>query len=299
MDTPNNFRGTPRVPKSAPTKRESTPPTDYIMPERELYFVHVAWQSFAVRGVYTVVQIVIKTCIEQVSAAISMSAKDLKFYQKCENDARNFASELEEMMVTRLEPRDFGPTFRAVCNIFKPWTQSFIDKMQSLNTKSSLMAVARIMYASKYFRKTPMEFHEQTWEPYVDPDPTSTPVNFDDLITSMLEVLRGQISWYKRWRQQNLPADGAPAARQSSPPASTRARSPTISTRARSPPRFQVYQRSPPLVPLRRSSPPPALTRARSPARMVSSGRSFADVLVGRQSPNLGARSAWPPLRNF
>ncbi len=203
MDTPNNFRETSGLPISASSKRKPSP--DKIEKTKLDRLIYDRWQGFVIRGIFVIVHIAIETCIEQVSAAISgsISAKDLEFYRKCEHDARAFASDLKEMTETCREPNDFGHGYSKLYILsINDWTHLFVNKMRSLNTESSLMAVTRIMHASKFYKKTPQELHESR-ETYVDADPTR-PVKLCIPIMPAVGVLRGQIlSYEKRSAQQN------------------------------------------------------------------------------------------------
>ncbi len=174
------------------------------------------WQNYAVRGMYTVMHIIAQTCIEQVSAGID--PEDLKFYQRCERNGESNIFELDRTMRIWLDTDDLSTELPEL-HEFESWIQSFLDKMKSLNTESSLMAAARVKHAREHYGKSLEEFQGCARTRYVDADPAHADDRFFDVemfymtITSMFMATRKLLA--------NPPRKSSP------PPAMTRTRSPS------------------------------------------------------------------------
>ncbi len=248
MDIPDNFD---EIIRSALSKFESSHyrmsiycMDDKIEEERRLRWRASCreWHNYVIRGMFTVMSIIAETCIEQVSAGID--PKDLKFYQKCERNGETVIFEFNRMARIWWEESYLSIELPEFYGSYESWVQSFLDKMKSLNTESSLMAAARVKHAREYYGKSLEEFRGRAKTSYVDADPTREdqwfdPVMFYTIITSMFMTVRELL---------------------------------TCSPLTTPVPRT---------APARKNS-PPAMARTRSPPRMNTSRRSFADVLMGR-----------------
>ncbi len=138
--------------------------------QRRKYLMdYCRWQFYVIRGMYTTMHIIVETCIEQISAGA-----DPKFYRKCERNGEFIARGITEMMKSwwHDEFSDNLPELYMLRQSYKPWVQSFLDKMMSLDTESSLMAIMRIKHAQEHYGKSVCEFQEWTESLYIDADPT-------------------------------------------------------------------------------------------------------------------------------
>ncbi len=240
MDT-RKFGRTTRSP--VPAKREHTPHDSETYRNRILKIERSCarswngstllryWQGYALRGIYTVMHIIAETCLDQVYAGID--AKDLKFYQKCENGSEAIIWSLDEAMNAEID--DFSHYLAKCHKLYNPWVQSFLDKMKRLDTKVSWIAVARVRHAQDYYGKSFEKLSASATAPYVDADPARIPrpIYLDNNpnvpITSAFMAIRNIL-------EKSPPR---PTLRTCSPPtrATERARSPPTraTERARSP----------------------------------------------------------------
>ncbi len=272
MTTPGNLYRTSKAISASSQQEARSRELTFIAchnatPQHERRLMYYRWQGYVIRGIYEVSRIIVETCIDHVSVGIK--ARDFGFYQKCENDANVVDHVLRAMMSARWKPSDFLHDIAELDSSYGPWVKMFLDKMKSLNTKSSLMAATRVKHALEHYSKNLWEYHEWAETSYVDADPTRTVTALYVPIALTLEELREGL------RQHALP------------------RKDDVQD-------WVLGCLSSPVT--RKSSPSPTIVQKSLSSQMdmsVTPGRSFADVVSGRQSSNLGARSAWPPSRNF
>ncbi len=217
-------------------------------------------ESCIIREICTAMHIIAETCVEQVFK--DMDVRDFEFYQKYEIAAGDIVWELATLMTDRRQPSDSTRSPALLFILYNRWLQLFLDKMRSLSTKSSLMAITRVKHAHEHYGKLSREYRENNETPYVDADPTrrvTRPIDLDNphvSITSAFVALRRVLENPPHRNRRLSPVLAKPpsprfasssesqaqqiwwnppaSTRECSPPAPVRAHSPPTSTRVRS-----------------------------------------------------------------
>ncbi len=240
------FRESVRSPISA--RREPSPHgrTAKAVQKREHLSPYHVWQNYTIHGHCVVMHIIAETCMEQVFGA--MDVRDFKFYQKCEIASVAIVQELATLMTIPRQSENFSRTLTKFCKLYVPWIQSFLDKMRSLNSGSSLMALVRIEHAQDHYGKFMQEYHPNNEGIYVDADPSRMPrvLDLDSphvSIASAFAALRyvlenpSQRNWY------TLPVLSPVSSRENSPSRFQTPRESSSPARGHSPRRTKSFWR--------------------------------------------------------